>query len=468
MPANMESRDLLLVSMSPAGPGGDLDGLVRHGWRLWKVGGTGDILQLLRARPRTSFAALLDLRGIGLRRQGPMRLIEDLMPVLAIARIGWVAGIVPEQLQQDWIRRLIHDYCRDYVTLPHDDALLGQVLGHAHGIASLLPVDEADGACVNARDGMVGESPAMRAMQRMLQKAALTDAPVHISGETGTGKELAAMAIHRHSSRHAHPFVVINCGAIPQSLLQSELFGYERGAFTGAMHRKMGRIEMAHGGTLFLDEIGDLPMESQSSLLRFLQQGCIQRLGGNDEIRVDVRILSATHVNLADAVADKCFREDLFHRLRVIELLQPPLRERGGDIAMLADHALQCHAGEARRRIRGFMPCARKAMECHRWPGNVRELINRVRQAVVMADGAYISARDLRLDAAGGDIPETLDVARSRSERMAIQGALQRNAHRLVATARDLGVSRVTLYRLMGKHGLRAHEADDMGSVAGL
>ena len=466
MPASKEMRDLLVVSMSSTEPGGDFDGLARRGWRLWKIDSAGDVQRLLRARPRTGFAALLDLRGVDPRHPGATR-IDELMPVLSIARIGWVAGIAPEQLEQGWTRRLIHDYCRDYVTLPRDDALLGAVLGHAYGMASLLPDGEPDGAGGIGRDGMIGESPVMRTMQRMLQKAALTDAPVYIAGETGTGKELAAMAIHRHSSRHDHPFVVINCGAIPQSLVQSELFGYERGAFTGAAHRKFGRIEVAHGGTLFLDEIGDLPMESQSSLLRFLQQGSIQRLGGHDEIRVDVRILSATHVDLAEAVAERRFREDLFHRLRVIELQQPPLRERDGDIALIADYALQRHAGEGRHRVRGFSPCARQAMQCHAWPGNIRELINRVRQAVVMADGAYITAQDLHLRATDAGIPETLDVARSRGERAAIRDALQRNAQHLGATARDLGISRVTLYRLMGKHGLREHGDHDIGSATG-
>src|SRR5690606_15680239 len=288
--------------------------------------------------------------------------------------------------------------------------------------------------------------------------AAKTDAPVYIAGETGTGKELAALAIHRHSARSERPFVVINCGAIPQSLVQSELFGYERGAFTGASQRKLGRIEMANGGTLFLDAIGDLPMESQASVLRFLQQGHIERLGGHGEIRVDVRILSATHVDLAVAVAEGRFREDLYHRLRVIELQQPPLRERGADIALIATHALRHHAGEATSRIRGFAPCAQRAMQRYAWPGNVRELINRVRQAVVMCDGPCITARDLRLDTTETGIPETLDAVRCQGERAAIERALQRNGRRLAATARDLGISRVTLYRLMARHGLRGDE----------
>lgn len=459
MRTRRETRDLIVVSMAGTGPVGDLDGLLQQGWRLWRAESASDILRLLKTQPRTCFAALLDLRGADPRKTGSPPRVDHLMPVLTVARIGWVAGVTQKQLEQPWVRRLIHHYCHDYVTLPCASSLLGVVLGHAHGMAALSPDDGQAHAVGLDGDDMIGESPAMRTMQQMLQKAAMTEAPVYIAGETGTGKELAALAIHRRSARRERPFVVINCGAIPQSLMQSELFGYERGAFTGASQRKLGRIEMAHTGTLFLDEIGDLPMDSQASLLRFLQQGSIERLGGHEEIRVDVRILSATHVDLAAAVADGRFREDLYHRLRVIELRQPPLRERGGDIDLIAAHALSHHAAEATRRIRGFSPCARQAMQRYAWPGNVRELVNRVRQAVVMADGPCITARDLRLEGEDIDAPETLDAARCQGERAAIERALQRNGHRMAATARDLGVSRVTLYRLMARHGLRDDEA---------
>ncbi|WP_417472990.1 sigma 54-interacting transcriptional regulator [Luteimonas mephitis] len=456
MRTRQETRDLIVMSVAGTELAGELDGLAQQGWRLWKAEGVDDILGLLKARPRTCFAALLDLRGAD-PRQAESTNLDHLVPALTATRIGWVAGVVQKQLEQPWLRQLIHHYCHDYVTLPCASTLLGVVLGHAHGMAVLSSgdgQDQADGP----DDAMIGESPAMRSMRQMLQKAAATEAPVYIAGETGTGKELAALAIHRRSARRERPFVVINCGAIPQSLLQSELFGYERGAFTGATQRKLGRIEMAHTGTLFLDEIGDLPMDSQASLLRFLQQGSIERLGGHEEIHVDVRILSATHVDLAAAVAEGRFREDLYHRLRVIELRQPPLRERGGDIALIAAHALSHHAREATRRIRGFSPCARQAMQRYAWPGNVRELVNRVRQAVVMADGPCITAQDLRLEASDLCAPETLDAARCEGERAAIERALQRNGHRLAVTARELGISRVTLYRLMARHGLRDRE----------
>jgi DNA-binding NtrC family response regulator len=251
------------------------------------------------------------------------------------------------------------------------------------------------------------------------------------------------------------PFVAINCGAIPHSLIQSELFGYERGAFTGAAARKLGRIEMAHGGTLFLDEIGDLPMESQASLLRFLQQGSFERLGGHDAVRVDVRIVSATHHDLEGAIRDGRFRADLYHRLCVLRLAQPPLRDRGHDIDLLAEHALKCYSAEGQRVIKGFSPCARKALHGYPWPGNVRELINRVRQAVVMAEGRLITAADLGLDDVLALSPPTLEDVRTAASCRAIEQALQRNRGRLVDAARELDVSRVTLYRLMLRYGMR-------------
>ena len=462
MSTKPEPRDLIYLPLAGHAPDDGLAGIGRHGWRIWKAGSAEDVLLLLKQHPTRCFAALLDLRaGVETHLVEPQLVAQS--AALTAERIGWVASVLPEQLKLGWVRQLIHDYCHDYVTLPCRDALLGMVLGHAHGMAALLPVERARTPGTGGMDGMVGESPAMQTMFRRLQKAAMTDAPVYIAGETGTGKELAAMAVHRHSSRYGKPFVAINCGAIPQSLVQSELFGFERGAFTGATQRKLGRIEMAHRGTLFLDEIGDLPMDSQSSLLRFLQQGSIERLGGHDEIQVDVRIISATHVDLTVAVAEGRFREDLFHRLRVIELQQPPLRERGNDIQLIASHALECYAGESRRKIKGFSQCALQAVHRYAWPGNVRELINRVRQAVVMADGRYITAQDLRVDDADGAGLQTLDAARNQSERAAIERALQRNAYRLVATARDLGISRVTLYRLMTRHGLR--DGEDLGAT---
>jgi DNA-binding NtrC family response regulator len=305
----------------------------------------------------------------------------------------------------------------------------------------------------------------MQQLFRMIRKVANTDASVFISGESGTGKELTALAIHERSPRRKEPFIAINCGAIPHHLLQSELFGYERGAFTGAHQRKIGRVEAAHGGTLFLDEIGDLPLESQASLLRFLQEGKIERLGGRESIAVDVRVISATHVDLEGAMREARFRTDLFHRLCVLRIDEPPLRARGKDIEILAHHILHKFKTDGPRRIRGFAPSAIEAMYSYKWPGNVREMINRVRRAIVMAEGKLITADDLDLGQFTDQETVTLAQARDTAEKRAIEAALLRNRHRLNEAATDLGISRVTLYRLMAAHGLRASAAPEQEKV---
>ncbi|WP_223266829.1 sigma-54 dependent transcriptional regulator [Luteimonas gilva] len=448
------ARDVIYFACAPTDGSPTLQGLAALGWNLRRADSMPAVLKILRGHPGLRFAALLDLRG-----GFDARDLAAMAPVLSASNAGWVACVQPDQLTQEPIRQLIRDYCYDYVTLPCPELVLSTVIGHAYGMASLSP--RALDVAPDSNDGMIGECPPMRALYRALRKSALTQAPVFIAGETGTGKELAAQAIHRHSSRHDQPFAAINCGAIAQNLVQSELFGYERGAFTGAQQRKIGRIEHAHRGTLFLDEIGDLPLDCQASLLRFLQEGYFERVGGHEPIRVDVRIISATHQDLRALIAEGRFRADLYHRLCVLRLEQPPLRERGDDILRLAENALQRYASEGRRVIRGFSPCAIHAMHTYEWPGNVRELINRVRQAVVMADGRLITASDMHLaDEHTSMLPQTLEEARNVAECAAIQQALRRNRHRLIDAARDLGVSRVTLYRLMERHNMRRPESE--------
>lgn len=454
------ARDLIYVTRGSAERVLTLGRLQQLGWRLHRAPDARSVQRILRRDVCQPHAALLDLRE-GFDSHD----VASLGPVLSASNVGWVAGIDAAQLEDEPVRNLIRDYCYDYVTLPCPEGLLDTVIGHAHGMARLAceTFETVDDVGI---DGIIGDCAAMQALSRTLRKAAMTEAPVFIAGETGTGKELAAMAVHRQSCRHAKPFVAINCGAIPHNLVQSELFGYERGAFTGAQSRKLGRIEMANGGSLFLDEIGDLPMESQASLLRFLQQGCIERLGGHEQIRIDVRIISATHHDLDSAIAGGNFRPDLYHRLCVLRLQQPPLRDRGSDIDRLAEYALQRYSSEGRRALKGFSPCARHALHSHPWPGNVRELINRVRQAVVMAEGRFITATDLHIDDGTGKPPPTLDDVRDAATREAIEHALQRNRGRLVDTARELGVSRVTLYRLMGRHGLRVSDPEAPNTVS--
>ncbi|HEX4365323.1 MAG TPA: PEP-CTERM-box response regulator transcription factor [Rhodopila sp.] len=289
---------------------------------------------------------------------------------------------------------------------------------------------------------------------RDIEKIATTNVPVLLLGESGTGKEALAKAVHDLSPRAKQPFVAINCGAIPENLLESELFGHERGAFTGAVKQTIGKIESAHKGTLFLDEIGDLPHPLQVKLLRFLQDQIVERIGGRQKIQVDVRIVSATNANLDEKIAQGVFRGDLFYRMNAFTIRIPPLRERGTDIVLLANFFLNRFNQEFGRGIRGFTEHATHALNTHEWPGNVRELENRLKRAVVMTDRRLIDAADLELAPPIGELPD-LDIrsARLRAERDVIQEALVRSNNTLSVAARMLGVSRPTLYGLMEAHG---------------
>jgi transcriptional regulator with PAS, ATPase and Fis domain len=279
---------------------------------------------------------------------------------------------------------------------------------------------------------------------------------VLITGESGTGKELLARAIHDGSRRAQGPFVALNCAAIPAGLVASELFGYEKGAFTGAVSRTLGQIEYANGGTLFLDEIGDMPFDLQGHLLRFLQEGQIRRVGGREIIRLDVRIVSATNVRLGQAIAEGRFREDLFYRLNVLTLPVPPLRDRAEDIAPLAGHFLRLARRDFNREVEGFTPDAMAALRRYRWPGNVRELMSVVRRAVVVGDGPWVeSATLIGLDETS-DPTITPAAAKpgSPEERATLLAALERTNENVTSTADALSVSRVTLYRMLRRHGI--------------
>lgn len=306
-------------------------------------------------------------------------------------------------------------------------------------------------------EGIVGASEPMQAVYRSIAQVGPTALPVLITGESGTGKELVAQAIHRQSVRKDQPFVPINCGAIPETLLESELFGYERGAFTGAVQQKKGRIEYADGGTLFLDEIGDIPLSLQVKLLRFLQSPEVQRLGGKEALRVDVRILAATNVDLHKAIAEGRFREDLYYRLCVIEIAIPPLNQRDVDIPLLARTFMLRFADEQRKSVKGITPQAMEAILAYHWPGNVRELENRVKRAVLMAEGRALTPSDLGFQEppAPEAIDGTLKTSRQRFEKDMIQLALDKNQGNISKTALELGVSRPTLYQLLARYGMK-------------
>lgn len=303
---------------------------------------------------------------------------------------------------------------------------------------------------------MVGKSAAVEDLRRAVEKVARVDAPVLIIGESGTGKELVARAIHAGSGRHDKPFEAVNCAALPPTLIHAELFGHEKGAYTGAVQRRIGHFESANTGTLFLDEIGDLPEPLQTTLLRFLEQNVIRRVGGTRDLPLDVRIISATNVNLSKAMREGRFREDLFFRLEVLQLRVPALRERGDDIMLLANHFLREFAGETGNKAEGFTGETERVIAAYRWPGNVRELRNRVYRAVVMRDQGLICPQDMGFERkqTKADLVVRLDEARAQAERNAINVALRRFKGDVRVAAKALGVSRATLYRIMDKLGL--------------
>ncbi|NLU02260.1 MULTISPECIES: sigma-54 dependent transcriptional regulator [Pseudomonas] len=394
---------------------------------------------------------------VGLIRLQPFHLERPEAVKDMISRSGteWIAVLSPDTLQLKTVGDFVCEWFFDFHTLPFDVSRVQVTLGRAFGMARLR--GRSTDPIESAGHELLGESRAIRDLRKLLGKLAPTESPVLIRGESGTGKELVARTLHRQSQRHARPFVAINCGAIPEHLIQSELFGHEKGAFTGAHQRKIGRIEAAHGGTLFLDEIGDLPLELQANLLRFLQEKHIERVGGSQPIPVDVRVLAATHVDLEAAIINGRFREDLYYRLNVLQVFTAPLRERHGDMAMLANHFARFYSQETGRRPRTFSEQALVAMGNHDWPGNVRELANRVRRGLVLAEGRQIEPCDLGLETrqAPSLAMGTLEDYKDRAERQALCDVLQRHSNNLSLAAKVLGVSRPTFYRLLHKHQIR-------------
>jgi len=311
---------------------------------------------------------------------------------------------------------------------------------------------------------MVGGSPQMQGVFAYIRKVAGTNAPVLLLGESGTGKELAALAIHERSPRKDKSFVAINCNGIPESLLESELFGHEKGSFTGAHAQRKGLIENAADGTLFLDEIGELPPPIQVKLLRFLQEQRFQRVGGRQEIQIDTRVIAATNADLKQVISEGKFREDLYFRLAVVVISLPPLRDRGDDVALLGREFLQRYAAQNNKKSLAFSPDALRALYRHNWPGNVRELQNRVKRAVIMTDGKRLTADDLELADLSQTSPATLKEAREAVEKEVVQNALKRHQGKITSAALELGVSRPTLYELMEKLGIERAERNSSES----
>jgi two-component system NtrC family response regulator len=383
-----------------------------------------------------------------------LKLLEEVHALLPSAKVIVLTG----QNDRDNALRAISMGAHDFCTKPFEPELLTWTIERAFRVHELQEENARlqAGRDASSASGIITRDPGMQRICRTIEKVAPTSATVLILGESGTGKELLARALHDLSPRASGRFVAINCAAIPETLLESELFGYEKGAFTGAVRQTLGKIETANGGTLFLDEIGDLPTALQAKLLRFLQERVIERIGGRQEIAVDVRIVCATHQSLKDQIAQARFREDLYYRLAEIVVEIPPLRARQGDAALLAHSFVRRIAAEQRRGSMTLSPDALEAIDAHPWPGNVRELENVIKRAVIMADGDGISAADIGLDPTPGD-GDALNLrhVREQAEKGAVLRVLGRVNGNLSRAAELLGVSRPTLYDLMHRFGLK-------------
>jgi two-component system NtrC family response regulator len=413
----------------------------------------GALAQLRRHEPRV---VLQDL-GLPPDPDGTAEGMSTLSEVLALAPDTKVIVITGNGDESSAVKAVgLGAY--DFYQKPLDTDTLNLIVSRAFHIAALEKQNrELLRGGESPLQGLITGSQQMLKVCRLVEKVAATSATVLLLGETGSGKEVLARALHKLSDRAEGRFVAINCAAIPENLLESELFGYEKGAYTGAHRQTKGKIELAHGGTLFLDEIGDMPMALQSKLLRFLQERTLERVGGREEIAVDVRVVCATHQDVSGLIADGRFREDLYYRVSEMAIEIPPLREREGDAVLLARAFLERAAAEHGSSVRGFSEDALQALRSHRWPGNIRELENKINRAVIIADGKLLTADDLGLRASD-EPPPTLNLrqVRDEAECRALEAAMGYAEGNISRAADLLGVSRPTLYDLMKKHGLKA------------
>ncbi|WP_165855265.1 PEP-CTERM-box response regulator transcription factor [Marinobacter sp. JSM 1782161] len=387
-------------------------------------------------------------------------LLEDIIRLAPNTKVVVVTG----REDRENAVRAIGMGASDFYQKPLDPDILTFVVNRAFRLAELEKenrelVLNRNGTSIK---GIVAASPQMISLCRMVEKVAPADVTTLIMGETGTGKELLARAIHDLSHRAGSTFAAINCAAIPENLLESELFGFEKGAFTGATQSKKGKIEMANGGTLFLDEIGDMPMPLQAKLLRFLQERVIDRVGSVNPVEVDVRVVCATHRDVEQLVASGEFREDLYYRISEITLEVPAVRERDGDAIVIAQSLLKTLSRQLERPQLGFADDAIQAIQCYGWPGNVREMINKIKRATIMAEGKRVTAKDLQLRseqvAHDGNVLNLRQV-REEAERGAINHALQTSNYNMAQAARLLGITRPTLYNLTDKYKIETSPA---------
>ena len=387
-----------------------------------------------------------------------LRLLERVSALSPNTKVVVITG----NTEQGNAMRAIAAGAVDFCEKPIDLETLKVILQRAARIhkweAANRKQDQGDGSSDMAFCGMIGTSPAMDSLFDTIRRVSDTDYPVLVLGESGTGKEMVARALHQLSRRSEGPLIIINCGAIPENLLESELFGHEKGAFTGAANRKIGRFEQADGGTIFLDEIGDMPIMLQVKLLRFLQEGTIERVGGKETLKLDVRVIAATHVHLENAVKEGRFREDLFYRLNVVPLEVPPLRDRKEDILQLAHYFIGEESKKLKRGKITLSSAAAAAMAAHSWPGNVRELQNAIYRALATAqDGRNLKPSDLGLKEAEEAVDSqllTIREAREAAEYRVIRRALSITENNISKAAKLLAISRPTLHDLLKKHGI--------------
>lgn len=383
-----------------------------------------------------------------------LNLLESILTLAPETKVIVVTGNQDRDNALKAISLGAYDFCQK----PFDEEAMKLIIDRAFYLAEL----EAENRLLSLRGqqsplrNLITGSPEMFRICEMVEKVAKADITVLLHGASGTGKELLARALHELSPRKNGPFIAINCAAIPENLLESELYGHEKGAFTGAIKQTLGKIEMASGGTLFLDEIGDLPLALQVKLLRFLQERVIERVGGRKEIPVDVRVVSATHQDLPDCITGGSFREDLFYRLSEITIDIPPLKDRKGDAVLLANHFLQKFSRELGRPVRGLGVDAIAAIESHIWSGNVRELENKMKRAVIVCDGKRISATDLDLGMYAEEVIDlSIKAARENADKEAIQRALSHASGNISKAAKHLGISRPTFYDLVRQYGFK-------------
>ena len=382
-----------------------------------------------------------------------LTLIEKILAQAQPVKIIVVTGNQEREIARAALRAGAHDHLLKPIDLEELRVLLQRASAVVELEKESATQAEAE-ALVEAEHTLLGRSPEMRGLVQTIKKVGRTNAALLITGESGTGKELLARLVHQLSPRHAQPFVAINCGAIPENLLESELFGHEKGAFTGATAQRKGKLEAGNNGTIFLDEIGELPLSLQVKLLRFLQNHTIERVGGTALLTLNVRMLAATNRDLEKEIAAGRFRADLYYRLNVVHVRVPPLRARGEDLDLLAQHFFKAFTAEYRKNLRGFSPQALKRMREYHWPGNVRELENKIRKAVILAQHHVLLPEDLELMPEAGTRRASLREALGALEREMLIDALRRHAGVVTNVAAELDVNRVTLYDLLKKHNL--------------